>query len=165
MKKLLALLAIAASFTFAQDIKFDNSALNQAVQNASFEFANFKLYENEAEWKGKTISVSGTYYPNRIYSKTKQVLVYVYGTGAFGPVHVAAYLDGPLPNTVTYGQETPALTPGMEIRIFGTIKRTEQFITWEGYQMMLPAVECIAIYRKDDSNMQYPIWVSKAFKR
>lgn len=57
------------------------------------------------------------------------------------------------------------MTPGMSVRVVGTLKRTEPFITWEGYQMMLPAMECIAIYRQDDANLQYPIWVSRAYKR
>jgi hypothetical protein len=164
MKSLLLILLLCSAL-YAQEQRIDNAALSQTIQNASFDFANFKLYDNENEWKGKTISVSGVYYPNRIYSRTKQTLVHVIGTGAFGPINIAAYLDGPMPTVATYGQETPVLTPGLEVRIVGTIKRSEPFISWEGYQMMLPSVDCIAIFRKDDSNMQYPLWVSRAFKR
>lgn len=165
MKTILPILLLTAALLPAQDLKYDNTGLGQVVQSASFEFANFKMYENENEWKGKTVSVSGLYYPNRIYSRTKSVLIHISGTGAFGPVSTAVYLDSPLPTIVSYGQETPAMTPGMSVRVVGTLKRTEPFITWEGYQMMLPAMDGIAIYRQDDANLQYPIWVSRAYKR
>lgn len=165
MKPLFVILFLPLCIATAQTLKYDNAAIGQIVHTASFEFANYKLYENENEWKGKTVSVSGIYYPNRIFARAAQVMINIAGNSAFGPVNVAVYLDGPLPTVINYGQETPALTPGQNIRIVGTIKRTEQFISWDGYQMVLPSVDCIAIYRKDDADMQYPMWVSKAFKR
>jgi hypothetical protein len=142
-----------------------SSDLQRITNDASYEFANIKMYKDEAAWRGKTVAFSGVIQKTPVIAKTRGEYLQIAGQTANGIVNVVVFLDAPIPTIDNYGNPVPTVTVGMDVRVFLQVKSLMNFTEETGVLMSLPTGDGLLIFSKDDYSMTNPIWASKLLTR
>lgn len=159
------LLGMWISDLSAQQKRVSSFDLQRITNEASYEFANLKMYKNETVWHGKTVAFSGVIQKTPVMAKTKDEYLQIAGQTANGAVNVVIFLDTPIPTINNYGNQVPTITPGMDVRVFLQVRSLMSFVSESGYVMSLPTGDGLLIFSKDDYSMTNPIWASKLITR
>lgn len=158
---------IGVSSAFAQDAGFraNPAVIRNVIDRASFEFTNESMYRDQNKWIGKTIAFQGTFtrYPNIL--NTDKPYEQCAGSNANKePVDVLVFFDSPLlveAKDVTSGQ---SVTTTEVFRVFGIVQKCREVITRTGNVRVLPVLDLLLVYRADDQEFKYPVWVSTSLR-
>lgn len=149
----------------AQQRGVRSSEIQRITTEATYDFANIKMYKDEEAWRGKTVAFSGFIQKTPVIIRGKQQYLQVAEQTASGAVNVVIMLDAPIPTTENYGNPVPTITPGMEVRAFVQLTGLMNVTNEAGYLLNLPTGDGLLIFSKDDYSMTNPVWSSAMLRR
>ncbi|NUN08400.1 MAG: hypothetical protein HUU54_04415 [Ignavibacteriaceae bacterium] len=138
--------------------------IESVKKKANFDVTNVKVMRNPSEWRGRTISLSGSVVLQPILGEINDVFE-LRGTNDGFTINFIVHLDHPLPNQTNIGESIRTVSPGKEVRVFGILRGVEAYIGESGYRRELPVMDCLLIYDRNDFYLNRPLWISKDFER
>jgi hypothetical protein len=145
---------------------YDNLAISKTLERAEIDFYNAQMYKDQQGWVGKTVVIYGSILAKPVILPEKKEYIQISGSSNSGePVNVVAYLDSPLPTPRNVADQSPTVSKGVPLRIFGVLQKCRDLVDQSGYVRYLPAMECLLIYAGDDRSYTHPLWASQFFKR
>lgn len=151
----------------AQDsgLRRNTAVIENVIDRASFEFSNESMYRDQNKWIGKTIAFQGTFTRHPSILNSDKPYEECFGSNADkDPVDVIVFFDSPLlvePKDVTSGQ---SVTTTEVFRVFGIVQKCREVITRTGNVRVLPVLDLLLVYRADDREFRYPVWVSTSLR-
>ncbi len=144
-------------------LKKSSSNLKSIISNARYDLDNIHIYSNTKEYIGTVISTRGIFVEQKfLKDKDRKFIITGSNTGYAGDFIV--YLDHPLQKQSQIGENIQVISTASGIRVFGRFKGIEEYLTYDGVQKQLPALEAIVIYNIDDRNYEYPVWVNLLYE-
>ena len=151
--------------SYNSKLLYDDKIIAKIIKQAKFDVYNRQIYKNPDAWIDKIISVSGIINEKPPFELDAQFFK-ISGTIGNTPMgdhfNFIVEVDHPLPTQSRIDQNVRTIVKGGQYRIFVKVKEMKQFLNDYGQSTTLPITDCLIIYKSDDFNFQFPIWVTKS---
>ncbi len=138
---------------------------SRITESASFEFSNPKMYMDQSEWVGKTVSFIGRFVTLPVITNDKRPFEQIAGEGGNAEVvDVIAFFATRPSFGGGYGDRGVSLSRGDKYRFFGTVQKCREVFTRDGFVRVLPVFTVSLIYPLSDQSFSRPLWVDPSIK-
>lgn len=144
---------------------YDDKIIAKIIRQAKFDVYNRQIYKNPDAWIDKIISVSGIIVekpPFELDAQYFQISGTIGNTPMGDHFNYIVEIDHSLPTQSRIDQNVQTIVKGGQYRIFARVKELKQFLNDYGQSTTLPVTDCLIIFKSDDFNFQFPIWVTKS---
>jgi hypothetical protein len=128
---------------------YNSQKFQNIISSALYEVDNINIYQKESDFLGKIISTQGHVYLQQFLENSDR-LIRVIGSNKGYTADYILHLDNPLPKQSRIDQNMQVLTSGRNVRVFGRFIEVEDYMLTDGTTKKLPALDCLAIFNKDD---------------